>query len=140
MPTQTDRLIKLLPLTKSGDSPSPLNCLTLCWVGLVFCSPVILGWKIDAYTQNASIMQMMYTHTHLRDKADVDVGEVVVAYFKLKLAKSFHKGHSLNVTNSSTQLKKYMNVHTDVHAGSAHTGHVDSFLQHNTVQVGILPL
>ena len=30
-------------LTKSGESPRPLNCLTLFWVGFVFCSPVLLG-------------------------------------------------------------------------------------------------
>lgn len=31
--------------TKSGTSPKPLNSLTLACVGLVFCSPVDLGYK-----------------------------------------------------------------------------------------------
>ena len=30
-------------LTMSGESPNPRNCLTLCCVGLVFCSPVLPG-------------------------------------------------------------------------------------------------
>lgn len=29
-------------LTKSGDKPNPLSSLTLAWVGLVLCSPVVL--------------------------------------------------------------------------------------------------
>ena len=28
----------------SGDNPSPRSCLILCWVGFVFCSPV-LHWS-----------------------------------------------------------------------------------------------
>lgn len=31
------------PLTRSGDRPRPLSSLTLFWVGLVFCSPVVPG-------------------------------------------------------------------------------------------------
>ena len=47
-------------LTRSGERPSPRSCLTLFWVGFVFCSPVALGYTdtdtdTDTHTHSGSI-------------------------------------------------------------------------------------
>ena len=39
----------LLQTIRSGDKPNPRNCLTLCCVGFVFCSPVALGWSVQQF-------------------------------------------------------------------------------------------
>ena len=41
---------------------------------------------------------------HLGHKADMNVAEILVANSKLKLSKSLHKRHALNVANSTTKL------------------------------------
>ena len=61
-------------------------------------------------TQNAFSMNRTskprHPSTHLGDETDVDVAEVVLTHFELKLPESLNEGHSLDIPDSATQLRR----------------------------------
>ena len=61
-------------------------------------------------TQNAFSMngtsKPRHPSTHLGDETDVDVAEVALTHFELKLPESLNEGHSLDIPDSATQLRR----------------------------------
>ena len=103
---------------------SELPHTVLCWLRLLLSSATGLNVKTSTYLLPYKIQfvslkvipflllcQHGHFHAtlsaflpHLGHKADMNVAEILVANSKLKLSKSLHKRHALNVANSTTKL------------------------------------
>jgi hypothetical protein len=84
----------------SGFNPSPRSSRTPCWVGFVFCSP-LLGSGSCTSDNNKSRGQEQQRNY----QADVHKHEVFRCNAELKLPKRLHKWHTLNITNGAPQLQ-----------------------------------